>query len=282
MSALYLHTEVFSQLHQALVGDRWEDRCTLRCHVGIVLDAKEVGSTTLVHVLFLLGIEIELACIALLVSNIVGSERSSIVATHLIYTCSERSRAVEITNDDIRVGRETTLEVRTYRSDENEEAILCGRMNTHLCAGTDEERTDIECSTTLIGRNPLLVESNHLLYHFLKHLSRYFRHHNATACTLQASSILIHTEYAHLAVRTAISLQAFECFLSIVKAGSSHVQFEILIRANFYFAPFSVAIVAANIVIGLAIAKRQIRPIQVFHNIYFFNVLLIFSCKSTK
>ena len=117
LTALHLHTEVFSQLHQALVGDRWEDRCTLRCHIGIVLDTKEVGSTTPVHVLLLLGIEIEFACIALLVSNIVGSERSSIVATHLIYTCSERSRAVEITNDDIRVGRETTLEVRTYRSD---------------------------------------------------------------------------------------------------------------------------------------------------------------------
>ena len=25
LSALHLHTEVFSQLHQALVGDRWED-----------------------------------------------------------------------------------------------------------------------------------------------------------------------------------------------------------------------------------------------------------------
>ena len=25
LSSLHLHTEVFSQLHQALVGDRWED-----------------------------------------------------------------------------------------------------------------------------------------------------------------------------------------------------------------------------------------------------------------
>ena len=43
--------------------------------------------------------------------------------------------------------------------------------------------------------------------------------------------------------------------LAIVQTGCSHVQFQILIRANFYFAPFAVAIVTANIVVSLAIAK---------------------------
>ena len=104
LSALYLHTQVFSQLHQTLVGDRWEDRGTLRSYVCIVLNTEEVGSSTLVHVFLLLGVEIELASITLLVSDRIGSERSSIVATHLIDTCSERSRAVEITDNDVWVG----------------------------------------------------------------------------------------------------------------------------------------------------------------------------------
>mgnify|MGYP007056381748 CR=1 FL=1 len=104
LTALHLQTEILSQLHQTLVGDRREDRCTLRSNVCIILDSEEVGSTTLIHVFLLLGVEIELACITLLVSDIVGSERSSIVATNLIDTCSERSRAVEITDDDVWVG----------------------------------------------------------------------------------------------------------------------------------------------------------------------------------
>ena len=188
-------------------------------------------------------------------SDIVGSERSSIVSTHLIDTCSERSRAVEITDDDVWVCRESTLEVWTYWSYEDKEAILLRRMNTHLSTCTDEQRTDIERSTTLVGRNPLLVEANHLLHHFLEHFCRHLWHQNAATCALQALSVLVHTEHAHLTVWATISLQALECLLTIVQTGCSHVQFQILIRANFYFAPFAVAIVTANIVVSLAIAK---------------------------
>ena len=45
---------------------------------------------------------------------------------------------------------------------------------------SDEQRTDIECSTTLVGGNPLLVEANHLLDHLCKQLCAYLRHHDAT------------------------------------------------------------------------------------------------------
>ena len=45
-------------------------------------------------------------------------------STNLIDTCSERSRAVEIADDDVWVGRESTLEVWTYWSYEDKEAIL--------------------------------------------------------------------------------------------------------------------------------------------------------------
>ena len=188
-------------------------------------------------------------------SDIVGSEGSSIVTTDLIDTCSERSRAVEITDDDVWVGRESTLEVWTHWGYEDEEAILLRRMHTHLRTCTDEQRTDIERSTTLVGRNPLLVEADHLLHHLLEQLCWHLWHQDTTACALQAGSVLVHTEHAHLAVWATISLQTLECFLTIVQTGCSHVQFQILIRANFYFAPFAVAIVTANIVVSLAIAK---------------------------
>lgn len=88
-TTLYLQTEVLSDLHQTLVGDRGQDRGGLWSDIGVVLDTEEVGGTTLVNVLLLLGIEVELTGITLLMSEVVGKERCGIVATDLVLTCSE-------------------------------------------------------------------------------------------------------------------------------------------------------------------------------------------------
>ena len=93
-TSLHLHAEVLSQLHKTLVGDGRQDARGFRSHVSVVLDTEEVGSAALVDILLLLGVEIKLAGITLLMSEIVGIKRSSIVAAHLILTGAERGRAV--------------------------------------------------------------------------------------------------------------------------------------------------------------------------------------------
>ena len=194
-------------------------------------------------------------------SNRVGLERSSIVAANLIDTCSERSRAVEIANDDVGVCRETALEVRTDRCDEDEEHILCSRVYAHLSACADKERTDVESGSALVGRNVLLVQTHHLLYHLLKQLCGYLRHEDAATSALQTCCVLVHAEHAHLAVGTTVSFQTFKGLLSVVETGSCHVEFDVFVGANLYFAPFAVAIAATHIVVGRHVAERQIRPI---------------------
>ena len=91
LTALHLHAIVLSQLHQALVGDAGENGCGLRCDVSVLLETEEVGSTTHVHIFLFLGVEIELASVALLMGDRVGLKRSGIVATHLIDTCAKWS-----------------------------------------------------------------------------------------------------------------------------------------------------------------------------------------------
>ncbi len=59
LTALNLHAHVFSQLHEALVGDTRQNAGRLRSNVSVVLDTEEVGSTALVHIFLLLCIEIE-------------------------------------------------------------------------------------------------------------------------------------------------------------------------------------------------------------------------------
>ena len=104
LATLHLEAKIHSQLHQALVGDAGQDRGALGSHIGVVLDAEEVGGTTLVDILLLLGVEIELRGVAVLVGYVVGLERSGIVATHLIDTGAEGSGTVVVAHDDVGVG----------------------------------------------------------------------------------------------------------------------------------------------------------------------------------
>ena len=170
-----------------------------------------------------------------------------------------------VADDDVGVSGKTALEIRSYGSDEDEEAILRGGMYAYLCTGTDEQRTDVKCGTALVGGNPFLIETHHLLHHFTENFRGELRHQDAAAGALQAGGVLLHAEDAHLAVRTAVSLQSFESLLSIVQAGSCHVKFQILIGADFYLAPFSIAIIASHIVIRLTITERQTCPIDILH-----------------
>ena len=194
-------------------------------------------------------------------SEVVGKERSGIVATHLVLARAERSRAVVVAHDDVRIRSKASLEIRTYGSHEDKEAILLGRMNAHLGAGADEQRTDVERGTALVGGNPLLVEAHHLLHHLFEQLGGNLGHENAATGGLQTLSIVLYAEHAHLAVRTAIGFQAFESLLAIVQAGGCHVQFQILIGADLNLPPLTVAIVATDVVVGLHVTERQICPI---------------------
>ena len=134
-------------------------------------------------------------------------------------------------------------------------------MHTNLWSYTNEKRTDIECCATFVGRNPFLIKANNLLYHFLEHFCRNLWHHNTITCALKTFCIILHSEYTNLTIRTTISLQTFESLLTIMQTGSSHVHVNVFVGAYLYLAPFSVTIVAADIVICSSVAKRKTTPV---------------------
>ncbi len=190
-----------------------------------------------------------------------GTQRSGVVTAYLVDTGTQWSRAVPLTHDGVLVAGKTTLEVRANRCDEDQEQVVLGRMNANLRADADEQRADIQRSTTLISRYPLLIEAHHLLHHFLKHLCRHLWHHDAVAGTLQACGVVFHTEDTHLAVGTTVSLQSFKGLLTIVKAGGSHVHVDVFVGTHLNLAPFAVTIITPHIVVGLTVTEGQILPI---------------------
>ena len=128
-------------------------------------------------------------------------------------------------------------------------------MNAHLRADTDEQRTQIERSTALIRRDVLLVEAHHLACHLHKSFGGHLRHQRGICRPLQARSILLNAEKAHLSVGTTIGFQTLESLLSVVKCRCRHVQFNIFVGANLNLSPFSVAIIAPHVVARWPIAK---------------------------
>ena len=188
--------------------------------------------------------------------NRIGLQTGCIVATHLIFTCSKRRRTVVITNNNIGVCREASLEIRPNWGHKNHKQIFFGGMNTYLCPCSYQQRTHIKRSPALISRDIFLIKTNDFLHHLNEKVGWNLWHQNATAGALQTRCILFNTENTYFPVRTTISFQPFKSLLTIVKTCSCHVKMNIFFRAYLYFAPLSVAIIAANIIICWSVTKR--------------------------
>lgn len=259
-----LHAHILSELDEALVGDRREDGSGLRGDVGVVFDAEEVGSASLVDKFLLFSVEIELASILAAVACLgVSLEGSGVVAADLIDAGAEGSGAVVVAGDDVGIGLEAALEIRADGSDEDEEEVFVSRFDADGDASTDEERTEIERSARAIGRDEAFVEFDYLDAHFAEAFGAKFRHHDAAASALEAGGVFFEAEDTDFAVFAAEGLEALESLLPIVKGGSSHVDVDAFFGGDLYLAPVTVAMPAANIVVRFEIAKRKVLPIYI-------------------
>ena len=263
-TTLDLYAHILGELHEALVGDGGEDGGALGGHIDTVLDAEEVGSASLVNILLLLGVQIELAgVLATMASLGVGLEGSGVVATDLVDAGAEGGGTVVLAGDDVGVSLETALEVRSNGGNEDEEEVLVGGFDTHGDAGTDQERTEVEGSASTVRRNVGLIQLDDLLAHLDELLGAELGHHDAAACALQTLGVSLGTEDTDLAIFAAVGLEAFEGFLTIMKAGGSHVHFDVFGAGNFDFTPLAVAIPAADIVVGFDVTKGEVLPIYI-------------------
>ena len=163
--------------------------------------------------------------------------------------------AVVLARDDVGVSHEAALEVRTNGGHEDHEQILVSRFHTHAGARADQQRTEIERSASLVRRDEVGVETDDLLDGFPEQPIGNLGHHDALCRTLQTLAVLVPAEHTHFAVLAAEGLHAFEGFLTIVQAGGSHVDVNRSVGADFQFAPFAVAEIAADVVIRWIITE---------------------------
>ena len=101
-----------------------------------------------------------------------------------------------------------------------------------------------------VGGHKFAVELYNFLNHFFKKFGGQFRHHDTATSSLQTLGIGFYTENSHFAVFATMSLQALKSFLPVVKTCGSHVNVKGRFRRHLYLAPFSVAVIAAHIIIG--------------------------------
>ena len=200
---------------------------------------------------------------------LIGTQTGGVVSTYLVTTGSIRSRTVKLTDDNVRISRETSLKIRPDGSYEYHKHIFVGRMYTYLCTCTDKQRADIKRSAAFVWRNETLIGFHHLLHCCKKSLCRQFRHQYTVTCTLQTLCIGFRTENTDFTVLTAIRFQSFKSFLSIMQTSGCHVNVQCFFRTKFQFSPCTVAIVTTYIIICLHITEGQIRPINLFHCVCF-------------
>lgn len=258
-TTLNLNSHILGQLHQALIGDRGQDGSALGGDIYTVLDAEEVSSTSLVDILFLFSVQIELAGILTTMAGCsMGLKAGSIVTTDLVDTSTQRGTAVIVASDNIRIGLEATFEIRSDGGDEDKEEILVSWFHTHGDARANQQRTEVKACASAVRGNKLFIQLDNFLAHLNEFLGGQFGHDDAAAGALQTGSVLIGAEHANLTVFATISLQSLKGFLTIVQAGGTHVDRDGIFGADFYFAPFSVAIVAADIIVGFVVSKTQV------------------------
>ena len=106
----------------------------------------------------------------------VGAEARGVVTAHLEASRAERCGAVVFAHDDIVVRRKSALEVGTHGRYEHQQQVFVGGSNAHLCAGADEEGTDVERGARFVGRNEAFVEENDAAHHFAELVRRHFGH----------------------------------------------------------------------------------------------------------
>lgn len=258
------NVEVASELHEAAVGDRGEDGFGCGGDVDAVFDGKEVGGAAFVEVFLLFGVEVEYGRVSEFVGVFAGNHSSGVVATGFESSGAFWCDTVVFAHDADVGGLETGLEVWPYGGNEDDEEVFGGGFYAYGGSHSNLEGTNVERSTCAVRRDEASVEADGFFNHIAEELFGDGNHADAFCGVDDASGVVFHSENANFAVLTTESFEAFEYFLSVVERSSGHVYVDIWRFGNFNFAPFTVAICAANIVVGREVAKRELAPINLF------------------
>ena len=119
----------------------------------------------------------------------------------------------------------------------------------------------VERRACAVGWDEAGVELDDLLHHFAEHLLRHWLHDEGFGRLFDAPSVVGHAEGAYFPVFTAENFQPFKHFLSVLEAGGGYWKRHFLRTGRFNFAPFAVAVVAAQVDVGRGVVECQRRPV---------------------
>ena len=185
-----------------------------------------------------------------------GIERSGIVTTDLDRACALGSDAVIFARETYWSGLESGLEIGANGSHEHDYHIVFRGAHADLGRDTDLERTNIERSTRLVGRDETLVEFYYFSNHLLEEFDGHGLHRDALGASDETLGIFIHAEDSDFAVGASESLKAFERLLAIVETAGCDMQGNIFRIADYDFSPLAVGESTSYIVIGFHVAER--------------------------
>ena len=256
--------KVATNLHQAVVCDRWQNAFRFWRDVGVAFDAEEIRSAALVDVALFFRIEIDGGVVAKRVCYGVGLQTSSVVAAHLVATRAERCCAVVLTQNAGVHCAETVIKIGADGRYIHDEFIFLRWAHAKQRTYTNYYWANVERRIFAVWWNETLVHADCHFDSFDEFFGWHLWHHQSVARTLQAQSVGFGTENADFAIDAARGFDAFVGLLSVVQArrGYRDVDFGRVVGAQ--FAPLAVFVVAAYIIIGLNIVETYLFPID-FH-----------------
>ena len=222
-----------------------------RRNIAIILYTEEIGRAAFVNVFFLLGIQENRGRVAFVMGYHPGAHARCVVSSHLDMARSVGRRTVVFPFQHHLCCSETFFKIRSYGSNKHNKHILFGGSDTHLRAYANQQRTDIQAGSRLIGRYIFLIGLNRFYHSLCKQLDRRRLHHHILRRSLHAFCILFTTEQADFAVFSPECFHPFKSLLSVMQTRRCHVNTEHFRIAYFRSAPFAVPVITTDVKISL-------------------------------
>ena len=214
-----------AQLQSRLSGDTGQNGAGFqrRCYHFAVNDESDVHGTNLFDVLLFYAIQPQNLRIALLISISLTVQRSRIVTAGLgiTHTAADSTNILVFYVDIDRI--QTGSIVRAGRRENDHKQIVFARMYAEERIYCKNKRTNVQGSTFCV-RNPILFHRDEFFQTLETQLLRQFRNDQTLVGTVQTLEVFVRTEQLYAAVGTAVCLQTFEYFLTILHNTRAFIQ----------------------------------------------------------
>ena len=233
-------------------------------HIGSVFeDSEEVGRCELFHEGVRFGVEIEFDGVAAFFGGFVCEERCGVVSADLDIAGAERSGAVVFIEDESLHGFQSAFVICAGGDDHHDEGIAGSGGDADLGCGSDEERAHVEGAACSIGRDVVGIGGDDAIEGFKEQFDGDGCHAGAASGPHHAFGIGLRAESDDFSVFLAEGFETFEAFLTVVQAGSGHVDIQVGFLYERSGVPLSILPNVFDVTGRIAVLKTEVVPIKI-------------------